>query len=96
MYMYGLKYVYMATYGHVYPYIQHVYTQIVHTMTSQWIYSQKANARHTKQILLWFNNTQLPLEGCSSSPATFPRGNKKHKHYYEWEINESIDGASIA
>ena len=30
IYIYGLKPVYMATYGHIYPYIQYIYTQMVH------------------------------------------------------------------
>ena len=34
----------MATYSHIYPYIQHIYTMC--TMTSQCIYSQEADVLH--------------------------------------------------
>ena len=65
----------MAIYSHIYPYIHHIYTQMVCKMTSQCIYSQEADACYTKLTKLQCNNTQLPHEACSASLATLPRSN---------------------
>ena len=69
MNIYGLKHVYMAIYGHLYLYIQYIYTQIVHGMTSQCIYSQEADAHYTKLIQLWYNKTQLLCRGLQRQPS---------------------------
>ena len=61
----------MDTYGYIYPYIQHIYTQIVHTMTSQCIYSQETNVSYTKLIQLWCNNTQVPHGGLQHQSSYF-------------------------
>ena len=63
MYIYSQKHVYMATYSHVHPYIQYIYTQMVHQMTFQCINSQEADAHYTKLTKLQCNNTQLPRGG---------------------------------
>ena len=50
----------MATYSHIYPYIQCIHTRIVHDKTSQHNYSQEADAHYNKLTKLQCNNTQLP------------------------------------
>ena len=59
----------MATYGHLYPFKKHIYTQIVCIKISQYIYRQEADSHYTKMAKLWCNNTQFPRRGlqCQSS-----------------------------
>ena len=57
MYKYSQKYVYMAIYSYIYPYIQYIYTRMVREMTSQCIYSQEADEHYTKLTKLWCNTT---------------------------------------
>ena len=63
MYIYSLNHEYVATYGHIYQYIQHLYTQMVCKITSQCIYCEEADACYTKLTKLWCNNTQLLCKG---------------------------------
>ena len=71
MHIYGQEHVYMATYSHIYPYIQYIHTRMVHKMTSQYNYSQEADARSTKLTKLWCNNTQLLRKGLQCQPSYF-------------------------
>ena len=52
MHLYGKEYVYMATYSHIYPYLQCIQTQMVCEITSQHNYSQEADVCYTKLIKL--------------------------------------------
>ena len=69
MYIYGQENVYMATYRYIYPYIQYIHTQMVHTMTCRCIYSQEADVHYTKLTQLWCNDTQLPHGGLHHQPS---------------------------
>ena len=75
MHIYGQEHVYMATYSYIYPYIQCIHTQMVREMTSQYNYSQEADARYTKLTKLRCNNTQLPRGGLQRQPSYFATGN---------------------
>ena len=45
-----LMHVYLAAYGYIYPYIQHLGTQEVYKTPSQHIHTQEAGVRYTKLI----------------------------------------------
>ena len=61
----------MATYSHIYPYIQYIYTQLVCKMTSQCIYSQEADVHYTKLTKLQCNNTQDLYRGLKYQNSYF-------------------------
>ena len=59
-------------YGYIWPiylHIWHIFTQMVHKMTSQCIYSQKADAHYTKLTKVQCNNTKLPRKGLKHQPS---------------------------
>ena len=71
MHTYSQEHVYMATYSHIHPYIQYIHICMVFEMTSQFIYSQEADASYTKLTKLRCNNTQLPNKGLLCQPSYF-------------------------
>ena len=64
-----LKYVYMAEFSHIYPHIQYICTQEVHTTLLQCIHTQEAGVYYTRLIQLWCSTTQLLCGGLQHQPS---------------------------